>query len=283
MYLLQLAHLAAINALLAIAVYLPLAAGRLVACFGAIMASGAVAFGWAHERGVPMAPALVCGAGAGALLAGAVGVLLRSVRGMTFAVATLSVGELLRIVAVNVPGLGGALGYTLASVGPLTMAPLTAFAGVAACMAWLEATSVRGAIHQLRADPQLARALGIHVERHELFSLVLGGAIAGLAGGLFVNSVGIVEPRVWGFQFSVQILMFAVVGGSTYFGGAVMGAVVLTLVPEVLRFSSSYRMILYGIVLVLVTILRPEGLLPRRPTRWIHALRRGTAARIRPG
>ncbi|HEX2077258.1 MAG TPA: branched-chain amino acid ABC transporter permease [Longimicrobium sp.] len=264
-YHLQLAHLAAVNALLATAVYLPLAAGRLVVCFGALMASGAVAFGWAQAHAAPAVLALACGAGAGTLLAGAVGLLLRQVRGLTFAVATLSVGEVLRIVVTNTPSLGGALGYTLERIRPLDAAPLAALAAVAGCMAWLEATSIRKAIFQVRSDPRLARSLGISVERHELAALTMGGAIAGLAGGLFVGSVGIVEPRVWGFQFSVQILMFAVVGGSTHFGGAVMAAVVLTLVPEALRFSSSYRMILYGIVLVAVTILRPEGLLSRRP------------------
>jgi branched-chain amino acid transport system permease protein len=282
-YALQLAQLAAINALLAIAVYLPFAAGRLVVCFGAFMGSGAVAFGWALGRSVPVAPALLCAACAGMALAALVGLLLRHVRGMTFAVATLSVGELLRIVVTNTPALGGALGYTLPAVGPLTAAPLVVLAAVAGCMAWLEASSVRTALFQVRADPELARALGIHVERHELFALALGGAVAGVAGGLFVQSVGIVEPRVWGFQFSVQVLMFAVVGGSTHFAGAVAGAVLLTLVPEVLRFSSSYRMLLYGAVIVLVTILRPEGLLSRRPGGWMHALRRAPGARPGPG
>lgn len=283
MYALQLAQLAAINGLLAIAVYLPFAAGRLVVCFGALTASGAVAFGWALGRSVPAALALLCAACAGMVLAALVGLLLRHVRGMTFAVATLSVGELLRIVATNTPALGGALGYTLPSVGPLTLAPVGVLLGVAACMAWLEASSVRAAFFQVRADPELARALGIHVERHELFALALGGAVAGVAGGLFVHSVGIVEPRVWGFQFSVQVLMFAVVGGSTHFAGSVAGAVLLTLVPEVLRFSSSYRMILYGAVIVLMTILRPEGLLPRRPGGWAGALRRISRGGVRVG
>jgi branched-chain amino acid transport system permease protein len=269
MYLLQLAHLAAINGLLAIAVYLPFATGRLVVCFGAIMASGAVCFGWAQSRSAPVALALLCGACVGTLMASALGLLLRRLKGMTFAVATLSVGELMRIVVTNTPDLGGALGYTLTEVGSLTWTPVGVLIAVIGCMAWLEASSTRNALFQIRSDPELARALGINVERHELFALAMGGAIAGLAGGLFVNSVGIVEPRMWGFQFSVQILMFAVVGGSTYFGGAVVGAFILTLVPEVLRFSSSYRMILYGIVIVVVTILRPEGLFPRRPARWL--------------
>lgn len=269
MYLLQLAHLAAINGLLAIAVYLPLATGRLVVCFGAIMASGAVACGWAQSRSAPVALALLLGACAGTVLAAAIGLLLRRVKGMTFAVATLSISELLRIMVMNTPDLGGALGYTLTEVHPLTLTPVIMVVAVAGCMAWFEATSVRKAVFQMRSDPDLARAVGIDVEGHELLALAVGGAIAGLAGGLFVNSVGIVEPRMWGFQFSVQILMFAVVGGSTYFGGAVIGSFILTLVPELLRFSSSYRMILYGLIIVIVTIMRPEGLLPRRPARWL--------------
>jgi branched-chain amino acid transport system permease protein len=270
MYALQLAHLAAINGLLAIAVYLPLATGRLVVCFGAIMSAGAVAFGHAQSRSAPPAVALLVAACAGTLLALATGLLLRHMKGMTFAVGTLCVGELLRIIVMNTPDLGGALGYTLNDVSPLTLTPLIMLALVTGCMVWLEGTSVRKAFFQMRSDPDLARALGIDVARHELLALAIGGAIAGLAGGLFINSVGIVEPRMWGFQFSVQILMFAVVGGSTYFGGAVAGAFILTLVPELLRFSSSYRMILYGLVIVIVTIMRPEGLLPRRPKRWME-------------
>jgi branched-chain amino acid transport system permease protein len=149
------------------------------------------------------------------------------------------------------------------------MTPVVVLVVVAGTMVWLEAGSVRKALFQVRSDPDLARALGINVARHELLALGWGGAMAGLAGALYVNSVGIVEPRMWGFQLSVQILMFAVVGGSTYFGGAVVAAFILTLVPELLRFSSSYRMILYGLIIVAVTIMRPEGLLPVRPRRWV--------------
>jgi branched-chain amino acid transport system permease protein len=108
MYVLQLANLAAINGLLAIAVYLLLATGRLVVCFGAIMAAGAVAFGWAQAQAAPPGVAMLFALSAGMVFALVIGLLLRHVKGMTFAVATLSVGELLRILVMNTPRLGGA-------------------------------------------------------------------------------------------------------------------------------------------------------------------------------
>jgi branched-chain amino acid transport system permease protein len=108
-----------------------------------------------------------------------------------------------------------------------------------------------------------AAALGISVFRIRVLTFALGGAMAGLAGGVSAHYTLVVSPVELGFFPSFSILVFVLVGGSYTPVGAIVGAVDLTLVPQIFRFADELRFALYGLAIVLVVLNRPEGLVSR--------------------
>jgi branched-chain amino acid transport system permease protein len=141
-----------------------------------------------------------------------------------------------------------------------------------------ERSASRKALAVLQENEVLATSLGISSSLHKIGTVLVGGFLAGVAGGFYIHSVGILDPRLFGFESSLLIITFAVIGGPRNFWGSIMAAVILTVIPELLRFSTTYRMILYGASLVLVVIVRPEGLLRRRTSHRIDEHRATSTA-----
>jgi branched-chain amino acid transport system permease protein len=134
------------------------------------------------------------------------------------------------------------------------------------------------ALEAIREDEPAARTMGIHANAYKLAMLVLGAALAGLAGALDGHFNFIVAPSNYSFSRVVDMLVYAVVGGTAVWYGPVLGAAFLTLLPEVLRELGSrvglqpgpVRLFLNGLVLLLVVLFLPNGIasLPRRLRRW---------------
>ncbi len=130
------------------------------------------------------------------------------------------------------------------------------------------------ALEAIREDEAAARTMGIHTTAYKLAMLVLGAALAGLAGGLEAHFTFMVAPNGFGFSRVVDMLVFAVVGGTAAFYGPVVGATFLTLLPEVLREIAPLlgiepgplRFLVNGVVLLAVILFLPNGIvsLPRR-------------------
>lgn len=265
MYYLQVATLVAINLFLALGAYLPLSTGLMVMCFGALMSVGAVASATAHANlGVPFPVAVLLGGAAAAGAGLVVSMLCSRLTGFLFAVATLGIGELARVIAINSELLGGALGYRDVKMVPYPFYWACLIGTASALLILLslfERSAARHALAVLRENQSLATSLGISGPRHRLGAVTAGGFLVGLGGGFYIHSVGLLDPRMFGFEHSLLILVFAVLGGVRHFTGPLLGAVALTILPEALRFSPSSRMVLYGTVLVIVAVLRPEGIL----------------------
>lgn len=260
-YYLQLLSLIAINCLLGLAAGLPLSGGLLVVCCGAFFGVGALVAAYLHATlAVPFILALLGGALCAALSALVASLLATRARGFLFAIATLSLGEVLRVIVLNSAALGGALGYkdVLPVVGPGY--PLVSLLLVFVLLRSLMASPVGSALLAVRVDERWSLQMGIRPELHRGLAMALGGFIAGLAGGLYVHNVGILEPRMFGAAKSIEILLFPIIGGVTRVWGPVAGAVILTLVPEIFRFSASWRMVLYGCSMVLVTLFWRDGI-----------------------
>jgi branched-chain amino acid transport system permease protein len=137
-------------------------------------------------------------------------------------------------------------------------------ATVLAAFVWFERSPLRTALHLVKDNDIVASGLGIDVGRHRFGAVLVGSFIVGIGGSLYIHSVGLLDPRMFGFQNSVQILVFALVGGTAGYLGPVVGALTLTLLPELLRFSTSARMLLYGVALVAIMAVRPDGLVAPR-------------------
>jgi branched-chain amino acid transport system permease protein len=152
----------------------------------------------------------------------------------------------------------------------------------------LQRTRLGLAIRAVAQDEETARTMGIDVARYKLAMLALGAAFAGLAGALEAHYTFMVAPGTYSFTRVVDMLVYAVVGGTGIFYGPVVGATFLTLLPEVLREVSSrvglqpgpLRLFVNGLVLLLVILFLPEGIssLPRRVRAWLRSRREAHAA-----
>jgi len=203
------------------------------------------------------------------------------VRGDYLAVATLGLGEIVRVIVMSdfaAPLLGGAQGilqipkpvlghFTLGS--PVALFYLTLVcSGVAAFVAWrLENSRLGRAWMALRDDEDVAQALGINLVRSKLLSYGLGAAFAGLAGSIFAAMLTSVYPSSFQLLISVNVVALLIVGGMGSLPGVVIGALALIGLPELLREFGEYRYLFYGAVLIVMMRLRPEGLWPSEVRR----------------
>jgi branched-chain amino acid transport system permease protein len=261
MYYSQILLFSAVSAILAAGAYLPLSSGRLVACFGSFMGIGAILSAVAYSKmGLSFGLALVVGATGSALFGLLVGSLCIKLEGFLFSVATLGIGEAMHVIVLNSPMLGGALGFRAVELIPSNVYATSALAFTLLALSYYEGTLARRAMAVLRSHQAMGLSMGINPNSVRVWGISAGAFMAGLAGGIYIHSVGILDPGIFGFAKSVEVLMYAVVGGTVSFWGPVVSASVLTAIPEVLRFSASFRMVLYGACIVAVVVLRPDGL-----------------------
>ncbi len=258
----QLFLFAAINLMLALSIYVTLSAGLLSLGSGAFMGIGAYTsalltkfYGWPFPV-VLLAGAVIAGAG-GLLL----GLPVLRLRGIFLAIATIGFGEIIRIVALNWEPTGEALGLNAIPVKTEFWQVVLALVAVCYVLVRLRASRTGHALVALREDESAARTMGINTFRYKLLALTLGAVIAGLAGGFSAHQTHFIAPSDFGFATAANILVFAIVGGTGAFWGPMLGAALLTVLPESLRFLKDYRLIFNGLVLLAVIIFLPEGLM----------------------
>jgi len=236
---------------------------------------------------IAMVVSLAAGACAAAVAGLAVGIPSLRLRGDYLAIVTLGFSEIIRVIILNVPAVGGATGFTDAI-------PITNFFWIFA-MATLTilvvrniATSTFGrALATIRGDEIAAEAMGINTTRYKVSAFVISAALAGVAGGLsgqlFANPL---NPQNLNFVKSIEVIVMIVLGGIGSITGAVFGATVLTVLPEALRsLDQQYpglRMVVYALLLILLMIFRPQGIFGRREIRW-DWLRRPARAKAAGG
>jgi branched-chain amino acid transport system permease protein len=255
-----------INALVALSVYVPLAAGLISLGQGGFMAIGAYASAALTRAGWPFALSLL----AGALLAAAAGLLVSApalrVRGMYLMILTLGFGEIVRVFFLNFEPTGGPSG--LGGIPPLTGLPGVALACAVVLLVLfrLRHSRLGRAMIAVHEDDFAAAAMGIDLLRVKLTAFALGALIAGLAGGFYAHQALFIDANQFDFSRSALAFLYVVLGGPATPLGPVVGAAVLTLVPELLRFVQEWRMTFVGALLVLVAIWRPGGIVPA--IRW---------------
>jgi len=308
-YYLQVASFVFINVILGVSIYITLATGQLSLGNAGFMSIGAYTTAVLTTRyGVPM-PA---GIALGALLAAAAGVVIGipSLRltGVYLAIATLGFGEVIRVAFVNWETLtGGAVGIAaIPQMGRVILARLresgfepgslglrdnqfialtvfiilfTLAALTVAFFARLSASRVGRAYSAVRMDEKAAEAAGIDATYYKVLAFTQGAFLSGLAGALFAHATSYISPADFTYHRAVEILVFAVFGGSEHLFGPVFGALFLTVMPEALRVISDYRYILYGILLVVMMVFRPQGVVDRALVERVSGRRaRGEAA-----
>ena len=112
----------------------------------------------------------------------------------------------------------------------------------------------------IRQDETATELVGLNVRAYKLFVFVLGGALAGLAGGLNAHFTFFISPNEFGFERAVEILAMGVLGGTGSPWGAVIGGVLITLLPELLRGLGHYRSLFNGAILIVIILYSPQGI-----------------------
>ncbi len=204
--------------------------------------------------------ALVAGGLSAAFAGLLVGVPSLRLKGDYLALVTLGFGEIIRVIFQNVESLGGALGlngipYYTNIFWVLAFVAVTIF--VIVCV--VNSTYGRGFI--ATHDNEIAsEAVGLNTTRYKIVAFVIGAFFAGIAGGLYGHFKMTITPTGFDFTKSIEIVVMVILGGMGNTIGVVLAAVLLTLLPEVLRPIAEYRMILYSFMLIVLMILRPQGL-----------------------
>ena len=250
------------NVLLALSIYLTLSCGLLSVANAAFMAIGAYSSALLTLHSVTsFFPALVLGSLLPALVALVIGRPTLKLSGVYLAMATLAFGEVVRIAILNTEDLtGGALG--LNGIPQLTSWFSVAVAVGGALYVLLRAAQSRlgRTMAAIRQDEVATEVIGINVRGYKLFAFVSGAALAGLAGGLNAHFTFFISPNEYGFDRGVEILAMGVLGGPGSPWGAVLGGVLITLLPELLRGLGDYRPLINGIILILIMLYSPRGL-----------------------
>jgi branched-chain amino acid transport system permease protein len=216
--------------------------------------------GTALQQGLLFLAALIAG-GVGAALAGlAVGIPSLRLKGDYLALVTLGFGEIIRVIFQNVDTLGGALGlngipnYTTV-FWVYSFAALTVFTVV--CL--VRSTYGRGFL-ATRDDEIASEAVGLDTTRYKIVAFVVGAFFAGVAGGLYGHFKLTITPTGFDFTKSIEIVVMVILGGMGNTPGVILAAILLTVLPEVLRAVDQYRMVLYALLLIVLMLVRPTGL-----------------------
>lgn len=276
-----------LNSLLALSVYATLSCGQLALSNAGFMAIGAYAATLlTKEAGLPFPLALAAGALLPALVAVPLGLPVLRLNGVFLAIATIGFGEVVRLGFVNWEYVNGAQGIVAIPQKTSLWMIFLAVAAVLFVMARLRGSKWGFALEAIREDEPAAKTMGIPSTAYKLAMLVLGAAIAGLAGGLEAHFTFMVAPNGFSFGRVVDMLVFAVVGGTARYWGPVLGAAFLTLLPELLRELAPLvgiepgplRLMVNGLVLLAVILFLPNGMvsLPER-LRERRAARRAAA------
>ena len=291
---------AGINVMAAYSFYVPFKTGQVSLGQAGFMAIGAYASAILTQKfGIPFGFALVLGG----FLAGFVGILVGfpalRIKGIYLLLLTLGFSEIVQVIALSWDYVGGAQGFRQISFNRYTLDYLVVLIPV---LIWffarLERSSLGRAMDSIHQDETAAEVMGIDVVRTKLFAFGFGAMIAGFAGALYAHHATFMDSSTFNIMMAVEILMFVVIGGASTYWGPLLGALFLTLLPEFLRtlrewlellpvswtnffpmnkaydflhdfldFENAKRLIVYGIILIVMMILRPDGLLTRDSLR----------------
>jgi branched-chain amino acid transport system permease protein len=254
-----------INALLALSLYLVLAAGQLSLGSAAFAGIGGYTAGiLTMKLGAPFLLSLAAGSALSGLVALVIGLPVLRLRGVFLAIATLSFGEVVRIAVLNLDITGGAQGLVGIPNRTTTWGIYLALAAAGYCISRFRHSRIGWCFESIREDETAASAMGVNTTYYKTLAFTLSAILAGFAGALYAHLNYIITPREFGFSVAVDLLIYNIVGGTRVWYGPVFGALLLTALPEILRATGitagPLRMAVNGLILLLVILFLPNGL-----------------------
>mgnify|MGYP002756414231 CR=1 FL=1 len=209
---------------------------------------------------MPFPVALLAGGVSAGLLGALIGLPTLRLRGDYLAVGTLGLGEIVRIVIINVPYVGGAAGFK--GIQHLTNFTWVFFIMLAALFIIKNFVNSRHgrACLAIRENEIAAESMGIYTTKYKVLAFTIGAFFAGVAGTLFGHNMYILSPASFTFMQSFNILIMVVMGGLGSMTGSIAGALVVTFLSAALASFPNARMIIYALALILLMFYRPQGL-----------------------
>lgn len=273
---------------IALSAYLLIIAGEMSFGQQGFFGVGAYTAGVATAMyGIPLPLAAALAMTAGAAAAFLVGLPTLRLRGLYFAMATLAAAEMFRIIfelihfqrevdgePVGPDGTQGFRGIRwvfengVEPAGFLAMVWGLLFA-VVVLFLFVERSKLGATLRMLGEDPELARMLGIHVERFKLGIAAAAGALAALGGALYAHHNTYIEPRNFDIMLGVHSLAYALIGGLGTVFGPLLGVLIDIGALEGSRVFHGYRMIVFGGLVAVLLIFRPRGLLDEKAIHWL--------------
>ncbi|WP_293857510.1 branched-chain amino acid ABC transporter permease [uncultured Alsobacter sp.] len=268
-----------INLIFAYGIYVTAAAGQLNLGGAGFQAIGAYAAAWLSS--VAMQPIWLT-IPAAMVITGFVGFLISfpvlRTRGVYMVLATFAFAEVVAGYLLRSKVFGGAIGMVVPDhidvpvlIGAAVLVTLAVF--------YLMATRLGLAMRSIHDDEPVSSLMGVNVRAIQVASFTLGGAFAGLAGALYAHHFSFVEAQYFNSLLSIYVLLFVLIGGTQTAWGPLVGSLFFTLIPELLRVGGSWRYVVFGVAIVLMMIIRPEGIVTRElvarlsPRNWFGGKR----------
>ena len=233
---------------------------------------------------VPFPLALAAGAAAAGAVSLVIGVptLRAKLRSDYFAIAILGFGEALRVILENLGITNGARG--LPGIDDHTTLPVVLLClagGVVVARNFLRSRWGVACV-AVREDPVAAELSGVRIFRTRLLSLVVSAVFCGLSGGLLAHFLSFIQPVMFTLTQSTQLLAAVIAGGMGSITGPLIASFVFIALPEALRVAQMWRLVAYGLLLVLIMVYRPQGLMGYRELSSLWGKRAGPSAGRRP-
>jgi branched-chain amino acid transport system permease protein len=269
-YAVNLLELSGLNMLLALSVYATLKVGQFSLAQVGFWSIGAYLTGILTAMyAVPLLPALLVCAALCAVIGLLLGYPCLRIHGIYLTLATVAFGELVRVFFHNLEftvlrngvtvGPAGAMGFRGIPVLTTWVPILCAVLVMGAVFAWIERSRLGLAADAVREDETAAACAGIRVVWIKVGMFALGAAVAAVGGGLYATYTSFVNSDNFGFHMALISIFYVAVGGTGRFYGPIIGALVLTLLPELLRPLGDFRMVGYGAVVLVVMVFFPRG------------------------
>jgi branched-chain amino acid transport system permease protein len=272
-YKLYVASLTLVYLVLAIGLNLTLGyAGQISLAHGAFMAFGSYAVAILGQRGLPFELGVGLGAALGFLWGLLVGFPALKVKHHFLAMVTLGFNIVVFLVLRNWESLtGGSFGISgiaRPTWGVVSFASDRAYyvymlgwtAVVVGSAYWILTSRWGRAFRAIRENEMRAEALGVSLRNYKLMAFAIGAAYAGVGGALFAPLLGYIDPGAYTLDRSIQFLMMVVMGGLGRFEGPFIGAILVTVLPEVLRASEGLYLVIYAAAVILMMLFMPKGL-----------------------
>jgi len=209
----------------------------------------------------PFFLAIVAGALMAALFGFLIGIPTLRLEGDYLAMVTIGFAEIVRVFFLNFEPGGKAVGFSgIPQSTTFTTVWLIVIVVILLNTKFFK-SRVGRSLYAIRENEIAAEACGVDTTRMKVLAFTVGSLLGGLGGGLYAHYMYYINPQDFGFMKSIEILNMVVLGGMGSIPGTILGVVILTLAPEVLRVVAEYRLLFYGALLVILMIFRPNGLL----------------------